>query len=146
MPIRPRPNALGAQRNSALSGDVLEAGGFKIAKCTYTFGTDAATGTVALTAKSLPVGATIVGGYLDVTTALTGTGNAALQVQAANDIVSATAISGAPWSTISKTAIIPVWTFATWVTLATSAKQPSVVLTGTLTAGVFNLYLFWIEP
>lgn len=150
MPIITRPNAIGAQRNAPLSNDTLQAGGFKVAKCHYDFAVDGgAASTIALTAQKLPVGATVVGGYLDVTTALTnggGTSTVGLQVQAANDIVNGITIAGAPWSTISKTAIIPVWTFSTWVTVASTAKAPSVVIATTaLTAGVFDLYLFWLD-
>ena len=52
----------------------------------------------------LPIHAIVVGGFVDVNTAFTGEENAtlAIHVQAANDIISAAAVSGAPYSTFGR--------------------------------------------
>lgn len=56
----------------------------------------------------LPTNAVIVGGFVETNTAFTGSGaSIAVSVMSANDIISAAAISGAPWSTIGLKAIVP---------------------------------------
>src|SRR5436853_534019 len=86
----------------------------------YDFATDGgAIGSISLRAPvggsgPIPNGSVIIGGYLDVTAGLT-TGTAAtgaLTVQTAGDIVAATLVSGAPYSTTGLKAIIPIFTAA----------------------------------
>lgn len=93
----------------------------------------------------IPSGSVIMGGYLEIDTGFT-TGTAAvagLQVEAANDIVSSTIVSGAPYSTTGRKSIIPVFTGATTVK-TTAARSPAmVVATGTITAGKGRLVLFY---
>src|SRR5689334_18062503 len=77
----------------------------------------------------IPNGAVIYDGYLEVLTGFT-TGTAAtmaLQVEAANDIVSATVVSGAPYSTTGVKSIVPVGTGASAVK-TTAARSPSAVI------------------
>lgn len=63
------------------------------------------------TGVTLPINAVVVGGFLEVNTAFTSadtnTGTIAIMVQAANDIQTAAAVSGAPYSTIGLKAITP---------------------------------------
>jgi hypothetical protein len=93
----------------------------------------------------LPVGSYVYGGVLDVTAGFTtGTSaTGALTVEGANDIVSATIVSGAPFSTTGQKDIVPDATGSTAVQL-TAARSPALVVgTGTITAGAFTLVLFY---
>ena len=93
----------------------------------------------------IPAGSYIVSGVLDILTLFT-TGTAAvaaLTVEAANDIVSSTIVSGAPYSTTGLKSIIPAGTGATAVK-TTVTRAPSIVIaTGTITAGKCRLVLFY---
>lgn len=117
-------------------------------KGSYDFAKDGGTvGTKTLRSDdgTIPIGSVIMGGYLDVQTGVTsgGAGTGALQVEAANDTVNAAAVSGAPWSTTGRKSIIPVFTGAT--TLKTTDKRSPALVIGTadLTAGKFDLVLFY---
>lgn len=93
----------------------------------------------------LPIGAVIEGGYLEVDTIFTsgGAGTAALQVEAANDIVTAAAVSGAPWSTTGRKSITPAFTGAT-VVKTTAERSPAIVFAAfAITAGKGRLVLFY---
>lgn len=94
----------------------------------------------------LPSGASILDTVIEVLTILTGaTATAAVQAEAANDVVSAAAISGAPWSTTGRKAGVPV-SAATSVK-TTAARTPTVVVgTANLTAGKFRLYVEYLDP
>lgn len=117
----------------------------RMGKWTYSFAVNGGgTGTIAMTGETLPVNAVVIGGILDVTTAITGGATVAIQLQSANDIISAAADSGAPWSTTGIKAIVPVFTAATSKKVATTAKTPSLVVTvAAITAGIFNLTLVY---
>jgi hypothetical protein len=93
----------------------------------------------------LPIGSYVTGGLLDVTTQFTtGTSaTGALTVEGANDLVSATIVSGAPFSTTGQKDIVPDATGSTALEL-TAARNPALVVgTGTITAGAFKLVLFY---
>lgn len=114
----------------------------------YSFAVDGgAIGTIVLRSNdgAMPNGSVVVGGVLQVTTQFT-TGDAAtgaLQVNAANDLVSATVVSGAPYSTTGNKDIVPDSTGSTAITL-TAARNPSfVIATGSVTAGAFTLVLYY---
>jgi hypothetical protein len=117
-------------------------------KGSYDFAVDGgAVGTIVLRSEDgqLPNGAVILGGFTKVTTPLTsgGAGTAALQAEAANDIINAAAVSGAPWSTAGRKSVIPAFTGATTVE-TTAARSPSMVIgTAALTAGKFDVELFY---
>lgn len=93
----------------------------------------------------LPSGAHVVGGLLDVsagfTTGTSATG--AIQVNGANDIVSATIVSGAPFSTTGQKDIVPDATGSTAIELTAQRSPAFVIGTGTVTAGAFKLVLFY---
>lgn len=93
----------------------------------------------------IPAGSYIVSGVLDVLTLFT-TGTAAvagIQVEAANDMVASTIVSGAPYSTTGLKSIIPVGTGASAVK-TTATRTPSMVIgTGTITAGKCRLVLIY---
>jgi hypothetical protein len=114
----------------------------------YAFGTDGgAMTTITLRSNDgpLPSGAYVVGGVLDITAGFTtGTSaTGAITVEGANDIVSATIVSGAPFSTTGQKDIVPDATGSTAIQL-TAARNPALVIgTGTVTAGAFTLVLFY---
>lgn len=91
---------------------------------------------------SIPLGSTIVGGYMNVGTAPVGAGaSIGITVESAGDIVAVAAINGAPWSTTGKKAIIPKRNTpeSTSVT-TTAARNILFVISGAdLTAGVVTL-------
>jgi hypothetical protein len=114
----------------------------------YDFDVDAgAGGTIVLRSNDgpLPKGSYVYGGFLDVTAGFTtGTSaQGALQVEGANDIVSATIVSGAPYSTTGQKDIVPDATGSTAIEL-TAARSPAFLISvGTVTAGAFKLVLFY---
>lgn len=114
----------------------------------YDFAVDAGEiGTITLRSDDgpLPSGAYVVGGLLDIVTQFTtGTSaTGALQVNGANDLVSATIVSGAPFSTTGQKDIVPDATGSTAIEL-TAARSPAfLIATGTVTAGKFTLVLFY---
>lgn len=122
--------------------------GLKTYKGEYSFATDG--GAVsAITLRSddgpIPSGAVIMGGYLEIDTLFTsgGAGTAALSVEAANDIVLAAAVSGAPWSSTGRKSIIPVFTGATTVK-TTASRAPTITFAvAAITAGIGRLVLFY---
>lgn len=62
------------------------------------------------TGVTLPINAVVIGGFYDVNTALTSTNSTAqvaISVEAANDILTATAVSNAILGTIGRKAIVP---------------------------------------
>jgi hypothetical protein len=76
----------------------------KMWKGSYDFAVDGgAVSTITLRSDDgdIPNGSVILGGYADVQTILASSGSAtaALQAEAANDVVNAAAFGGAPWST-----------------------------------------------
>lgn len=84
---------------------------------------------------------------LDVLTPLTGGAGAtaALQVEAAGDVVAAAVVTGVPWSTAGRKAGIPV-SAATSIKTTASRTPSLVVAVNPLTAGKFRLVLEYIDP
>jgi hypothetical protein len=128
----------------------IESSRLKRWKGEYDFAVDGgAVSTITLRSNDgeIPNGAVVLSGYLKVRTALTSSGSAtgALQAEAANDIVSQAAYSGAPWSSTGRKSIIPVFTGATTVE-TTAARNPAFLIgTAALTAGKFELVLFYSD-
>ena len=122
--------------------------GLKSYKGEYDFAVDGgAISTIVLRSEDgpIPSGSVILGGYLEIDTGFT-TGTAAvagLQVEAANDIVASTIVSGAPYSSTGRKSIIPVFTGATTVKTTASRAPAMVVATGTITAGKGRLVLIY---
>ncbi len=117
----------------------------------YDFAVDGgAISTIAITSGSpIPSGSTIVGGYVDVITQLTGaTATIACQVEAANDILTAVAV--ASWTTGRKNVLPAPTTGALTASTAvqtTAARNISIVIaTAALTAGKFDVVLFVVPP
>ncbi len=110
-----------------------------IAKFSYDFGTQAgAQGDITMVGDPLPDNAIIWNGVMDVLLAPTGAGGTtlAVSIQAGNDLVTAAAVAGAPWSTAdTMIAIVPVGVVATAIKL-TASRAPYVTIgTHDLTAG-----------
>lgn len=94
----------------------------------------------------IPSGSVILEAFLDVTTGFTtgSAAQAALTVEAANDLVSATVVSGAPYSTTGLKATLPVFTAASMIK-TTAERSPSIVVSvGTITAGKLALIIFYV--
>lgn len=114
----------------------------------YSFAVDGgAAGTIVLRSNDgpIPAGALITGGVLDVTTPLTSGGAAtgALQVEAADDTLAATAVGGAPWSSSGRKDVLPDATGSTALKTTVGRSPSFVIATAALTAGVFRLTLFY---
>jgi hypothetical protein len=122
----------------------IEGGQFRgVAKFQYDFAAlGGAQGTITLPGIALPIYAIVYGGLMDVITVPTGAGaSIAVQILAANDLVTAAAIAGAPWSSTGLKALVPVCTAGSSIKL-TSAKSVAVVISAVdLTAGKFNVFL-----
>jgi hypothetical protein len=96
---------------------------------------------------TIPAHSLIVGGFVDVNTVPTSadsTATIAIKVEGANDIISAAAVSGAPWSTIGRKAIIPKANTPESTSVKTTAAREITVTVAVqaLTAGKFTGYLY----
>ena len=103
------------------------------------------------TGVTLPAQAIVVGGFVDVNTKFdsdaTDAGTIAISVQAANDIISAAAVSGAPYSTVGRKAIVPKANTPESTSVKTStAKEITVtVAVEPLLTGKLTGYLYYVE-
>lgn len=114
----------------------------------YDFAVDGgAVGDIDLTSNEvIPNNAVILGGFVEVDTAVVGAGaSVAVKVEGAADIVAAAAVSGAPWSTTGRKSVVPVFTGATTVKTTAARKIQATVSAAVLTAGVFDVVLFYVE-
>ena len=100
----------------------------------------------------IPANAIVVGGFFDVNTLFTSAGGnagtVAIMVEGAADIQTAAAVSGAPYSTIGRKAIIPKANTPESTSVKVGAAQKQItftVATQNLTAGKLTLYLYWLE-
>lgn len=102
-----------------------------------------AIGTFCLPSDLIPLGAVITNSYLDVITALASGGAAtvAVQVEAADDIQAAAAVSGAPWSTTGrKDTTAPEPGTETGYIKTTAARTVTIVIAAAaLTGGRFKV-------
>jgi hypothetical protein len=141
------PGALRRVGDPTLEGGY--AGNLKVARGTYDFAVDGgAVGAINLIGSAdIPSGAVVLGGLIDVITALTSGGAAtgALKVEGAGDLVAATVVSGAPWSTTGRKSIIPVFTGATTVKTTAARDITLTVAVAALTAGKFDVYLVYLD-
>lgn len=103
------------------------------------------------TGVTLPQHAIVVGGFLDVNTLFTSasgnTGTIAIHVEGAGDIQAATAVSGAPYSTIGRKAITPKANTPESTSVKASAAREitCTVAVAALTAGKLTGYLYYVE-
>lgn len=99
----------------------------------------------------LPANSVVVGGFVNVNTAFTSastnTGTIAISVEAANDILSAAAVSGAPYSTIGRKAIVPKASTpeSTSVLVTVAREITCTVAVAALLTGKLTGYLYYVE-
>ena len=99
----------------------------------------------------IPIHGIVVGGFIDVNTLftsdVTNTGTIAISVQAANDVISAAAVSGAPYSSIGRKAIIPKANTPESSSLKASAAREitCTVAVAALLTGKLTGYLYYVE-
>jgi hypothetical protein len=125
----------------------------KTARGIYDFAVDGgAIGTIGLMgALAIPLGATIIGGWVEVVTGLTsgGAATAAIQVEGAGDIVPAQVLG--TW-TVGRKNIVPALVSsavlsAAGVVRTTAARDISLVIAAfALTAGKFSVVLDYRDP
>lgn len=128
------------------SGVGVAAGGdFRIVQGKYSFAINGGgTGTYAL--ATLPSGTRVLGGWVDVSgtpTAVSGTPTIAIHVQSANDLLTATSVLGAPFSTVGKGAFTPkINTPETnSITLTADRTVTATIATAAISTGIFTVYL-----
>jgi hypothetical protein len=98
---------------------------------------------------TLPQYAVVIGGFFEVNTVFTsaaGTATIAIMVQGANDIQTATAVSGAPYSTTGLKAIVPKSNTpeGTGIKLTAARAITATVGTQALTAGKLTGFLHYV--
>ena len=99
----------------------------------------------------LPAHAIIVGGFFDVNTKFdsdaTDAGTIAISVQGANDIQTAAAVSGAPYSTVGRKAIVPKANTPESTSVKTTADKEitCTVAVEPLLSGKLTGYLYYVE-
>jgi len=99
---------------------------------------------------TLPIHSIVVGGFVDVNTAFTSNGaNAgeiAISIEAANDVISSAAVSGAPYSTIGRKAIVPKANTPESTSLKCTAAREitATVAAQTLLTGKLTVYIYFI--
>lgn len=91
--------------------------------------------------NTIPAGAVITGGYIDVETACaSATGTIAIQAEGAGDILAATAQAGL---TTGRKSVVPAGTGATSVKTTVTRSVQIVIATAAFTAGKFRIVLFY---
>jgi hypothetical protein len=138
---------------SALSGPVANgAGGLGAvgnAKMTYDFAVDGgAIGPITPTnSPTLPIGAIILGGTIDITTPLTSSGAATIAVGLGTgaQVAALKAATAVASYTAGQMAVIPVFTAATYVKVAAATALTLTVAAFALTAGKFDVNVVYVQ-
>jgi hypothetical protein len=115
----------------------------------YSFAVDAgAVGPITLRSNdgAIPNGSIVVGGFLDVTGAFTtsASGEAAIAVNSAGDLVAATVVSGAPYSTTGLKDLVVDASGSTAIKLTADRSPTLTISVGAITAGICRLVLFYV--
>lgn len=123
----------------------------KIARGRFSFAKDGgAISTITLTdingRNNIPANAIILGGTIDVITALTSGGSATISLgtsagSSATALLGATAV--ASW-TAGQLALTPIFTAATYLKLTAVGSITATIAAAALTAGVFEVHLVYI--
>ena len=133
-----------------VSGDADGLGVLRVARATFDLAVEAnrAVGAHGL-GVTLPAQAIVVGGFMEVNPALTGETDAtlAMSVLSANDIQTAVAVSGAPWSTTGRKAIVPKANTpeSTSIKLTAAKEITATVAVAALLTGKVTVYLYYVE-
>lgn len=95
--------------------------------------------------NTIPIGSVIVGGYVEVDTALDSGGLATVAVnsQGAGDLVAAAAFDGAPWSTTGRKDLVPDFTGSTGVKTTAERSLAITIAAAALTAGAFRVVVYY---
>lgn len=95
--------------------------------------------------NDIPLGAVIVGGFVEVDTAFTSGGSATVAVnsEGAGDLVAAAAIGGAPWSTTGRKDLVPDFTGAATVKTTAQRRLAITIATAALTAGKARVVIYY---
>lgn len=135
-----------------IGGDAAGLGVLRVARFVFDAGVEANRPIGAHgTGVTLPAHAIVVGGFVDVNTKFdsdaTDAGTIAIHVQAANDIISAAAVSGAPYSTIGRKAIVPKANTpeSTSVKTTVAREITCTVAEEALLSGKLTGYLYYVE-
>lgn len=139
------------QLNQGRSGAAGYVGALQVARFEFDAGI-VANRTVAAhgTGVTLPVHSIVVGGFFDVNTLFTSasgdTGTIAISVQAANDVQTAAAVSGAPYSSVGRKAIVPKANTPESTSLKCSAAREitCTVAVAALLTGKLTGYLYFV--
>jgi hypothetical protein len=133
-------------------GDVVGLGSLRVARFVFDAGIAAnRTAEAHGTGVTLPIHAIVVGGFIDVNTKFdsdaTDAGTIAISVQGANDIISAAAVSGAPFSTVGRKAIVPKANTpeSTSVKCTAAREITCTVAIEPLLSGKLTGYLYYVE-
>lgn len=99
---------------------------------------------------TIPDDAIVVGGFVEVNTAFDSaddTATVAISVEGANDIITAAAVSGAPWSTTGRKAIVPKANTpeSTAIKLSAAREITATVAVQALTAGKLTAFLYYVQ-
>lgn len=113
----------------------------------YDFAVDGgAIGSITLRGDNvIPAGSVVWSGYMEVDTLFT-TGTSAtmaINVESAGDVIAATVVSGAPYSTTGRKSLIPAGTGATSLKTTVNRSIVATIATGTVTAGKMRVVLFF---
>lgn len=137
---------------NATSGAIATGGGLGSvgnAKMTYSFAVDGgAVSTITPTnSPTIPIGAIILGGTIDITTTLTSGGAAtiALGLGSGAQVASLKAATAVASWTAGQLALIPVFTAASYVKSTAAAALTLTVATAALTAGRFDVNLVYVQ-
>ncbi len=136
--------------NPLVSGDGDGLAVLRVARVTFDLAVEAnrAVGAHASAVK-IPAQAIVCGGFMEVNTAVTGDANATLAVSVlnANDIQAAAAVSGVPWSTAGRKAIVPKANTpeSTGIKLTAEKAITFTIGTAALLTGKVTVYLYYLE-
>lgn len=140
-----------AKLATALAGSADGLGLMRVARATFDPSATAGMRTVAPhgLGVTLPISAIICGGFLVVHTAFTSGGSTAqiaFHAQSANDLISAAAVSGSPYSTIGRKAIVPKANTpeSTSIELTAARELTATVSVEALTAGKATLFVYYV--
>jgi hypothetical protein len=134
-----------------IGGSTDGLGVLRVAKFTFDAGI-AANRTVAAhgLGVTIPQYGIVVGGFVDVNTLFHSTDDTAtiaLKVESANDIITAAAVSGAPWSSIGRKAIVPKANTPESTSIKTTVAREitATVAVQALLSGKLTGYLYYLE-
>lgn len=141
-----------AKQAAALSGSADGLGSLRVARATFDPSANALVRPIAAydLGVTIPISAIVVGGFFVVHTLFTSAGgNAgtiAISIQSANDIQAAAAVSGVPYSSIGRKAIVPKANTpeSTGIELTAARAVTATVAVQALTAGKLTVFLYYV--